>query len=230
MTRSTCSRKINLSGAEGARGRGEDGGFGAQARRLRSNALQLEVQVRRHGCLRGQTVEAARGRECQAEEVIDRADAGYCRSSRASWKKMVGPAAKREGVAHLRATMGLSERRACSIVSADRKMVRYRLRRPPDTELRTQSPAISPTRGSVSDIVGCSSCCGRRASPRRQPRLPALSRRRPHGAQAAGPEARCGVAGADPCRIRLNARWSVDFVHDQLACVASAAPHSERRR
>jgi hypothetical protein len=34
--------------------------------------------------------------------------------------------------------MGLSERRACSIVSADRKMVRYRSWRPPDTELRTQ--------------------------------------------------------------------------------------------
>src|ERR1700753_160565 len=45
---------------------------------------------------------------------------------------------KREGVAHLRATMGLSERRACSIVSADRKMVRYRSCRTPDTELRTQ--------------------------------------------------------------------------------------------
>src|ERR1700722_10122233 len=51
---------------------------------------------------------------------------------------MVGPAVKREGVAHLRATMGLSERRGCSIVSADRKMVRYRSCRPPDTELRTQ--------------------------------------------------------------------------------------------
>ena len=51
---------------------------------------------------------------------------------------MVGPAVKREGVAHLRATMGLSERRACSIVSADRKMVRYRSCRPPDTELRAQ--------------------------------------------------------------------------------------------
>jgi putative transposase len=51
---------------------------------------------------------------------------------------MVGPAVKREGVARLRATMGLSERRACSIVRADRKMVHYRSRRPPDTELRTQ--------------------------------------------------------------------------------------------
>lgn len=34
--------------------------------------------------------------------------------------------------------MGLSERRACSIVGADRKMVRYRSRRPPDTALRAQ--------------------------------------------------------------------------------------------
>jgi putative transposase len=32
---------------------------------------------------------------------------------------MVGPAAKREVVAHLQAELGLSERRACSIVSAD---------------------------------------------------------------------------------------------------------------
>jgi hypothetical protein len=38
---------------------------------------------------------------------------------------MVGPAAKREGVAHLRAVMGLSERRACALVNADRKMIRY---------------------------------------------------------------------------------------------------------
>jgi transposase InsO family protein len=51
---------------------------------------------------------------------------------------MVGPVAKREGVAHLQAVMGLSERRACSIVDADRKMIRYRSRRAPDRELRTQ--------------------------------------------------------------------------------------------
>jgi transposase InsO family protein len=49
---------------------------------------------------------------------------------------MVGPAAKREAVAHLQTVMGLSERRACSIACADRKMVRYRSVRPPDGELR----------------------------------------------------------------------------------------------
>src|ERR1700722_13226478 len=103
-----------------------------------SDALQLEGQVRRDGCLRGQTAEAARGRERQTEEAFGRADVGRRRASRASVKKMVGPAVKREGVAPLRATMGLSERRAGSIVSAGRKMIPYRSCRPPDTELRTQ--------------------------------------------------------------------------------------------
>jgi putative transposase len=51
---------------------------------------------------------------------------------------MVGPAAKREGVARLQAGMGLLERRACSIVNADRKMIRYQSCRPPDAEVRTQ--------------------------------------------------------------------------------------------
>ncbi len=51
---------------------------------------------------------------------------------------MVGPAVQRDAVAHLQAVMGLSESRACSIVGADRKMIRYRSRRPPDTELRAR--------------------------------------------------------------------------------------------
>ena len=59
---------------------------------------------------------------------------------------MVGPAAKREAVAHLRAELGLSERRACSIVNADRQMVRYRSRRPPDTELRPQLRELANAR------------------------------------------------------------------------------------
>ena len=59
---------------------------------------------------------------------------------------MVGPAAKREAVAHLQAELGLSERRACRIVSTDRKMVRYRSRRPPDTELRSQLRELANAR------------------------------------------------------------------------------------
>ena len=51
---------------------------------------------------------------------------------------MVRPAAKREAVAHLRNVLQMSERRACNLVAADRKMIRYRSRRPPDVELRAR--------------------------------------------------------------------------------------------
>ena len=49
---------------------------------------------------------------------------------------MVGPAVKREAVAHLRTMFQMSERRACSVIAADRTSIRYQFCRPPDTELR----------------------------------------------------------------------------------------------
>src|SRR5713226_4193612 len=49
---------------------------------------------------------------------------------------MVGPAAKREAVAHLWTMFQMSERRACSVIAADRTTIRYRSCRPPDAELR----------------------------------------------------------------------------------------------
>ena len=67
-----------------------------------------------------------------AESMLDQA------ALKASDKKMVRPAAKREAVAHLRNVLQMSERRACNLVAADRKMIRYRSRRPPDVELRAR--------------------------------------------------------------------------------------------
>jgi putative transposase len=69
-----------------------------------------------------------------------------------------------KGVAHLQAAMGLSERRACSIVDADRKMIRYRLRRAPDTELRTQ----------LRDLANARRRFGSRRRPTRAGRSPAV--------------------------------------------------------
>lgn len=46
------------------------------------------------------------------------------------WQKMVGSAAKREAVPHLRAALGLSERRACHLIAADGTMTRCRSFRP----------------------------------------------------------------------------------------------------
>lgn len=44
----------------------------------------------------------------------------------------------REAVAHLRNALQMSERRPCSLIAADRTMVRYRSRRAPEVELRTR--------------------------------------------------------------------------------------------
>ncbi|KWT71598.1 Mobile element protein [Hyphomicrobium sulfonivorans] len=46
-------------------------------------------------------------------------------------------------MAHLKTALGLSERRACSIVGADRKMIRNRSRQAPDMELRGRLRALA---------------------------------------------------------------------------------------
>ncbi len=76
--------------------------------------------------------ENAKLKKLLAEQMLDAA------AMRELLSKNGRAAVQRDAVAHLRAVMGLSERRACSIVGADRKMVRYRSRRPPDTELRAR--------------------------------------------------------------------------------------------
>ena len=53
-------------------------------------------------------------------------------------KRMVTPAAGREAVAHLEQGYEMSERRACSLIGADRSSVRYLHRRPDDAELRDE--------------------------------------------------------------------------------------------
>jgi len=49
---------------------------------------------------------------------------------------MVTPAARREAAAHLSQAHGVSQRRACQVIGADRTSVRYRSRRPDDGVIR----------------------------------------------------------------------------------------------
>jgi putative transposase len=131
---------------------------------------------------------------------------------------MVGPAAKREGVAHLQAVIGVSERRACSIVNADRKMIRYRSCRPPDTELRSQLRDLANERkrfGYRRLFVllrkgGEPSGINRIYRLYREEGLTVRKRRSRRRA--------VGTRAPIPVEAVANARWSLDFVHDQLAC------------
>jgi putative transposase len=131
---------------------------------------------------------------------------------------MVGPAAKREGVAHLQAVIGVSERRACSIVNADRKMIRYRSCRPLDTELRTQLRDLANERKRFGyrRLFVLLRKGGEQSGINRIYRLyreeGLTVRKRRSRRRAVGTRAPIVVEAV------ANARWSLDFVHDQLAC------------
>ncbi|MDE3760388.1 IS3 family transposase [Sinorhizobium meliloti] len=133
-------------------------------------------------------------------------------------KKMVGPAAKREAVTHLKVTMGLSERRACQIISADRKTVRYRSSRPPELELRTKLRDLANERRRFGyrRLFILLRRDGEPSGVNRIYRLyreEGLSvRKRKARRRAVGTRAPILVAA------KANARWSLDFVHDQFAC------------
>ena len=129
---------------------------------------------------------------------------------------MVGPAAKREAVAHLRSVLEMSERRACTIVAADRKMIRYRSRRPPDIELRARLRDLANQRRRFGyrrlfillRDQGEPSGINRIYRLYREEGLTVRKRR----------ARRRAVGTRTPILVeaKVNARWSLDFVADTL--------------
>ncbi|MBN7787751.1 IS3 family transposase [Ponticoccus gilvus] len=133
------------------------------------------------------------------------------------FKKVVTPAVKREAVAHLKAQLGLSERRACRIAGADRKMVRYQAQRAPDTVLR----------GRLRELANERRRFGYRrlfVLLRREGEASGINRiyriYREEGLTVRKRKARRKAVGTRApilVEARPNARWSLDFVHDQFA-------------
>ena len=131
---------------------------------------------------------------------------------------MVGPAVKREAVAHLQAVMGLSERRACSIVGVDRKMVRYQSCRPPATELRGRLRNLANERRRFG-YRRLFILLRREGEPSGINRIYRLYRE--EGLTVRKRRSRRRAAGARApilVEAKANARWSLDFVHDQFVC------------
>ena len=131
--------------------------------------------------------------------------------------KMVGPAAKREAVAHLRNVVQMSERRACILVSADRKMIRYRSRRPADVELRTRLRDLANQRRRFG-YRRLFILLREQGEPSGINRIYRLYRE--EGLTVRKRKARRKAIGTrTPILVeaKVNARWSLDFVHDQFA-------------
>src|SRR3546814_7111318 len=111
---------------------------GQATRRVGSDDLQLEGQIWRPGGVRGEAFALARGRERQAQAVAGRRHAGQCRAERSSRKKN-GDARRATGSGRTSpGSSWMSERRACRVIDADRKSMRYRSKRGDDAELRVK--------------------------------------------------------------------------------------------
>ncbi len=123
----------------------------------------------------------------------------------------------REGVAHLRTVFEISERRACSIIRADRKMVRYRSCRPPDTALRERLRELAVERrrfGYRRLFV----LLRREGEPSGKNRIYRLYREEGLTVRKRRIRRRAvGTRAPIQVEAKVNACWSLDFVHDQLA-------------
>jgi len=111
----------------------------------------------------------------------------------------------------------MSERRACRTIEADRKMVRYRARRAPDEELRARLRELAgeQRRFGYRRLHVLLLAEGRLLNRKKTQRLyreEGLTVRKRKGRKRA-------TGSRAPILIEAlpNARWSVDFVHDQLS-------------
>ena len=130
---------------------------------------------------------------------------------------MVGPAAKREAVAHLRNVLQMSERRACNLIAADRKMIRYRSRRPTDLDLRARLRDLANQRRRFG-YRRLFILLREQGEPSGVNRIYRLYRE--EGLTVRKRKARRRAVGTrTPILVeaKVNARWSLDFVHDQFA-------------
>jgi putative transposase len=130
---------------------------------------------------------------------------------------MVTPAVRRTAVAHLAETYEMSERRACRVIAADRSSVRYRGQRPDDAALRERLHALAAERRRfgyrrLHVLLRQEGLVMNRKRTQRLYREEGLTVRRRRGRKRATGTRAPILTVAAP-----NARWSVDFVHDQLA-------------
>jgi transposase InsO family protein len=127
------------------------------------------------------------------------------------------PAAKREAVAHLQACHGMSERRACRVIDADRKSVRYRSKRDDDVELREKLRELANQRRRfgyrrLHILLRREGIMINRKKTQRLYREEGLAVRRRRSRRRA-----VGTRAPAPVLALPNQRWSLDFVHDQMA-------------
>jgi putative transposase len=130
---------------------------------------------------------------------------------------MVTPAAKREAVVHLCSAFEVSERRACSVLGADRASVRYRSRRPDDAALRMRLRELAAQRRRfgyrrLHILLTREGLVMNHKKLRRLYREERLQVRRRSGRKRA-----LGTRAPIALPQGSNQRWSLDFASDALS-------------
>lgn len=130
---------------------------------------------------------------------------------------MVTPVARREAAAHLREAFEVSERRACSVLGADRSSVRYRSLRPDDTGLRARLRELAAIRRRfgyrrLHVLLTREGLVMNHKRLRRLYREERLQVRRRGGRKRA-----LGTRAPMAIPQGANQRWSLDFLSDQLS-------------
>lgn len=129
---------------------------------------------------------------------------------------MVAPGVKREAVAHVVATHGVSQRRACQVLTVDRSSVRYQHVRPDDAEARTAMKSVAAERRRfgyrrIHIMLRRQGIVMNLKKLRRLYREERLQVRRRGGRKRA-------LGTRRPLLVpdAVNRRWSLDFVSDAL--------------
>ncbi|MDB5594039.1 MAG: family transposase [Hyphomicrobiales bacterium] len=123
----------------------------------------------------------------------------------------------RDAVAQLQAALGLSERRACSLVGADRKMVRYQSCRPADSELRGRLRELANERRRFG-YRRLFILLRREGEPSGVNRIHRLDREEDLSVRKRRARRKAvGACAPILAEAKAIARWSLDFVHDQFA-------------
>src|SRR5438105_7859185 len=182
-----------------------------------STASLKRGQVRRLDCFGSEAIEGFGRRERQAEEASGRCDARQRGAEGTVVKKLVRPAAKREAVALLEHMFEMSERRACTVIAADRKTVRYRSKRPADSELRARLRELANERRRFG-YRRLFILLRREGEPSGINRIYRLYREEGLAVRKRkGRRKALGTRAPILVDTKPNARWSLDFIHDQLA-------------
>jgi putative transposase len=130
---------------------------------------------------------------------------------------MVTPAVKREAATHLRTGFGMSERRACHILSCCRATIRYRVARDGDAILRERMKALAHERRRFG-YRRLHVLLRREGHVVNHKRLFRLYREEKLAVRRRGGRKRAvGTRAPMTLPTGPNQRWSLDFVSDQFA-------------